>query len=206
MTSPLTLAQALQELVDAVNYDMPHCPQGKDCGHCQRLDEVMKQAEAALLALPSAPQEPPQADLKRKAVANCYMMAKREIARILNGKAQVDTLSLERWQHVLRFCEESGEKSSILRDGLPTEMTEGASAPQEPPQEPRCPKCGEPFHAETCFPVVASAPQTGSTNVAALVERMTCRHGYAHYCANCGGSLDDVLEQLRALSQEPCAR
>lgn len=65
-------------------------------------------------------------DAKRKAVANCYMMAKREIARIRNGKAQFDATGLERWEHVLRFCEESGEKSSILRDGLPTEITDGA--------------------------------------------------------------------------------
>lgn len=62
----------------------------------------------------------------RRALGNCYMMAKREIARILNGKSQTDAVSLERWRHVQRFCEETGLKSSILRATLPTELTEGS--------------------------------------------------------------------------------
>ncbi len=62
-----------------------------------------------------------------RALSNCYMMSKREIARMLNRSPMVksDQLTLERWQHVKRFCEETGQKSSILRATLPTEITDG---------------------------------------------------------------------------------
>jgi hypothetical protein len=84
----------------------------------------------------------------RRALGNCYMMAKREIARLLNkGEPHGrDAVSLERWQHVKRFCEETGMKSSILRATLPTELTEGGAAgPQAPPLqvEVQCRHCGE---------------------------------------------------------------
>src|ERR1035437_5555256 len=59
-----------------------------------------------------------------RAVGNCFMMAKRQIAAHLNG-ASVYQKDLERWQHVLRFCETTGSKSDILRGQLPTEITEG---------------------------------------------------------------------------------
>ena len=73
------------------------------------------------------PNVPTERELLR-ALGNCYMMAKREIARILNGKADCDAMSLERWRHVQRFCEETGLKSSILRASLPTEITDGEAA------------------------------------------------------------------------------
>jgi len=79
----------------------------------------------------------PAEELLYRAVSNCYMMAKREIARIRNGKSQTDAMSQERWEHVKRFCEDTGMKSSILRDSLPTELTEGArGAVETPAQEP----------------------------------------------------------------------
>jgi hypothetical protein len=60
-----------------------------------------------------------------RAVGNCFMMAKRQIAAHLNSKS-TPAQDLERWQHVQRFCETTGSKSSILRGQLPTELTEGA--------------------------------------------------------------------------------
>lgn len=66
-----------------------------------------------------------------RALGNCYMMSKREIARLLNRSpmdvgVKSDQLTLERWNHVKRFCEETGQKSSILRATLPTEITDGS--------------------------------------------------------------------------------
>lgn len=59
-----------------------------------------------------------------RAIGNCFMMARRQIAAHLNGKS-TPVQDLERWQHVQRFCETTGSKSSILRGQLPTEITEG---------------------------------------------------------------------------------
>jgi hypothetical protein len=87
---------------------------------------------------PATPtRQPPRADDEavKRALSNCYMMAKRELSRITNGKSQTDATSLERWQHVKRFCESAGETSSILRWGLPTELTDGQPPRAEPPQE-----------------------------------------------------------------------
>lgn len=61
-----------------------------------------------------------------RAIGNCFMMAKREIARYLNGRTPPDSLTLERWQHIQRFCETTGIKSDILRGQLPDEITEGS--------------------------------------------------------------------------------
>lgn len=67
-----------------------------------------------------------QAQAALRALGNCYMMAKREQARILNtGLRHTHAITLERWQHVLRFCEEAGCTSSILRAQVPTEITDG---------------------------------------------------------------------------------
>ncbi len=61
-----------------------------------------------------------------RALGNCYMMAKREQARIINlGMRDTHAITLERWQHVLRFCEEAGCTSSILRAQVPDEITGG---------------------------------------------------------------------------------
>jgi hypothetical protein len=59
-----------------------------------------------------------------QAIGNCYMMAKRQVAAHLNG-TNAPAKDLERWQHVQRFCETTGIKSSILRWQLPTEITGG---------------------------------------------------------------------------------
>ena len=67
-----------------------------------------------------------QRDVLVKALGNCYMMAKREIARYLNHDWVNNATSLERWQHVKRFCESAGCTSSILRATLPTEITDGS--------------------------------------------------------------------------------
>lgn len=63
-----------------------------------------------------------------RAIGNCFMMAKRQIASHLNGTS-TPAKDLERWQHVLRFCETTGSKSDILRGQLPTEITEGSHNP-----------------------------------------------------------------------------
>lgn len=71
------------------------------------------------------------ADVKKsyeQALKDCYMMAKREIARMRNGRAQHDATGLERWEHVFRFCEEAGLTSSVLREYQPTEITDGSAA------------------------------------------------------------------------------
>ena len=65
-----------------------------------------------------------------KAVGDCFMMAKRQIAAHLNGKS-TPVQDLERWQHVQRFCETTGSKSDILRGQLPTEITDGSEATVE---------------------------------------------------------------------------
>lgn len=67
----------------------------------------------------------------RRALDNCYIMARREVARLSRQNPPHDPVTLERWQHVVRFCEEADCKSNILRRSLPTEMTEG-SAPALP--------------------------------------------------------------------------
>lgn len=66
----------------------------------------------------------------QRALGNCYMTAKREKHRLnRTGRVEVihglDTTSVERWGHVMRFCEEAGCKSDILRATLPTELTDG---------------------------------------------------------------------------------
>lgn len=71
-----------------------------------------------------------------QAVGNCYMMAKRQVAR---GTSDTDW-----WQHVVRFCETTGSQSDILRRQLPDEMTEGATPTEPPPPAEAGPKrCGE---------------------------------------------------------------
>jgi hypothetical protein len=57
----------------------------------------------------------------QKALADCYVMARRQLRR----KATMDAGQVEAWQHVARFCEETGLKAQLLRETLPTEMTEG---------------------------------------------------------------------------------
>ena len=90
----------------------------------QAKDKVSDFVDSAAPAVPAQGEDDEHRRVLR-ALGNCYMMAKREIARILNGKANCDAQSLERWQHVQRFCEEAGCTSSILRAQVPTELTEG---------------------------------------------------------------------------------
>lgn len=66
----------------------------------------------------------------QRALGNCYMTARRELRRLNNtGRVELihglDSQSVERWQHIVRFCEEAGCKSDILRAALPTELTDG---------------------------------------------------------------------------------
>lgn len=101
-----------------------------------RRDDFIFQVERIRIALAREPlkadpiSESPTEDVAalRRAIGNCYMMAKREIARHLNHSSDEinHAVSIERWQHVQRFCESVGEKSSILRWQLPTEITDGA--------------------------------------------------------------------------------
>lgn len=122
------LRERLQRALRDLRIDTPNIPDWKleEWEIQPALDAIMPLLREAAASL--APVDD-QAVLVKRAVGNCYMMAKREIARITNGKAQADATSLERWQHVKRFCESAGETSSILRWQLPTELTEGALAP-----------------------------------------------------------------------------
>ena len=71
-------------------------------------------------------------DALRKCVADCYMRARREISRLeipVNmglSRTMIENAKIpEAWNDVIRFCEATGEKSSILRDSVPTEITGG---------------------------------------------------------------------------------
>lgn len=57
-----------------------------------------------------------------KALGDCYTMARRELSR---HKSSGDPLTIERWNHVKRFCEETGLREQILRASFPTEITDG---------------------------------------------------------------------------------
>jgi metal-sulfur cluster biosynthetic enzyme len=105
------------------------------CPACDALAESIAQALADVRA-----ENADRTVVLERAVGNCFMMAKREIARLLNMKPDASplqlavalALTLERWEHIQRFCETTGSKSSILRGQLPTEITEGAVAPPAP--------------------------------------------------------------------------
>lgn len=58
-----------------------------------------------------------------KALGNCYTMARRELHR-LRGESP-PSMQRERWEHIKRFCEETGLREQILRASLPTELTDG---------------------------------------------------------------------------------
>jgi len=63
-------------------------------------------------------------DKSNKALADCYMMARRQIAR-LERNLPADPITLVAWKEIVRFCENTGLKSSILREAVPTEITGG---------------------------------------------------------------------------------
>jgi hypothetical protein len=68
------------------------------------------------------------------ALDNCYMLARRELKRL--GQQMVsptaprpDPLTIERWEHVKRICEQAGlEPHGVLRRTFPTEITDGSGA------------------------------------------------------------------------------
>ena len=66
-----------------------------------------------------------ECDAAVKALGNCYVMARRELQR-LKRLPSVDAVVIERWEHVKRFCEETGLRPQILRATLPTEITDGS--------------------------------------------------------------------------------
>lgn len=90
-------------------------------------DEATEDASAFANALTEAEA---RITVLERAVGNCFMMAKRQIAAHLNGNS-TPAKDLERWQHVQRFCETTGSKSDILRGQLPTEITEGSEVAVE---------------------------------------------------------------------------
>ncbi len=95
---------------------------------CDRHSSNNRKAEARVASLEAALRiAGARIQMLERALGNCYIMSRREIARILNRSPMVksDQLTLERWQHVKRFCEETEQKSSILRATLPTEITDG---------------------------------------------------------------------------------
>lgn len=59
---------------------------------------------------------------EEKALADCYMMARRQVNRLRHTS---DIEGTQAWNHIIRFCESVGQKSSLLRDATPTEITGG---------------------------------------------------------------------------------
>jgi flagellar biosynthesis chaperone FliJ len=59
-------------------------------------------------------------DEVRRALENCYLMAKKQIVRFgsLGGVSSIADVR-ERWKDVARFCESAGCESSQLREPLP---------------------------------------------------------------------------------------
>jgi len=66
-------------------------------------------------------------DRLRRAIGNCYMMAKRRISALARNGYTVQDTEYAAYAHIMRFCEEVGCKSDILRWQLPTEITDGGS-------------------------------------------------------------------------------
>ncbi len=65
-----------------------------------------------------------------KALANCYMLARRSVARFPSNLFPVQMthdqrIQKDNWEHIVRFCEETGLKPNILREAVPTEITGG---------------------------------------------------------------------------------
>lgn len=58
------------------------------------------------------------------ALANCYGIARRQAARLALETAP-DAKTAEAWNHVIRFCEQAGQRTSFLREVMPTGMTGG---------------------------------------------------------------------------------
>ncbi len=94
---------------------------------------------AALAPIAGAQDLHERISVLERAVGNCFMMAKREIARLWKHQGEESSLAqtIERWQHVQRFCETTGSKSNILRGQLPTEITEGAAPSRVAPPSGR---------------------------------------------------------------------
>lgn len=88
-----------------------HIPVDKENGI--PLQEV--EANAQLIA--SAPE-------MFSALANCYATARRQAARLSREHAP-DGKAVEAWNHVIRFCEGAGQRASLLRESMPTDMTGG---------------------------------------------------------------------------------
>lgn len=110
--------------------------QGHPMAHCDRKagHKGLHSWQAASASVGEVTQDKERVRVLERAVGNCFMMAKRQIAAHLKG-ASVYQHDLERWQHVLRFCETTGSKSDILRGQLPDEITEGARV--SPPHQIR---------------------------------------------------------------------
>lgn len=50
-------------------------------------------------------------DRLNRSLNNAYVLARRE-----RNRKGADARTLEKWGHIIRFCEEAGLKSSILRE------------------------------------------------------------------------------------------
>jgi hypothetical protein len=90
---------------------------------CERQGDIIERYQSG--EAPPSAAELDRVRVLEQAIGNCYMMARRQIAAHLNGTSTPQK-DLERWQHIQRFCETTGSKSSILRGQLPTEITNGS--------------------------------------------------------------------------------
>lgn len=83
----------------------------------------------ALASASASPSSEVDVQLLAWAVSNCHTLARRELNRF-RPYGTPDTLTIERWEHIIRICEKAGARSQgVLRAAVPTEITEG-SEPQ----------------------------------------------------------------------------
>ena len=122
-------------------------PRSCTCGLNAALAALSPVEPAQAVEPQPVPEDPLGAQSPEWVVSNCYTLARREVNRLT--KAGGDPVSLERWQHVLRICELCAPKSSILRWGFPTELTEVAATVSQEPAQARAETPGARWHWQT---------------------------------------------------------
>ena len=116
-------------------------PQADGTYHCFPCGSTLRKADPLRPVsggIERGEEQPPTRSMEW-GLGNCYMLARRELRRLERMGCKADSMSVERWQHVVRICEEAGAKSKgVLRATLPTEYTEespASGAESETPDE-----------------------------------------------------------------------
>lgn len=145
ITSPLgyacqTCSGECPESVTILNTPQPHSAEAdkarcsfcgeephqiKDCPACKSRHETLDlylSARKKIARLEAAVDA--MGDNRKFAISNCYMMARRCVARLKRENPN-DLKSFEEWGHIIRFCESTGEKPQLLRDSIPRDIQGG---------------------------------------------------------------------------------